>query len=312
MADLHTSAGNGGKMKKYLITLLLFAAVISLIICGSAVSALPTYADYTGGDLIGARIAGRGDIVYDAIDISMDGFSYEGEVFVIENTAYVSLREFACAADNSVVSWDSTTSTAYVKTDSLTMSAQNNSYYITANGRIIWCDYGVFIMNGTMYTPLIPTAQAFGFGYDYSAEDRTNYLTRYTSSIKSADEYYNKDDLYWLAQIINAESGGEPFFGKLAVGNVVMNRVESNSFPETVYGVVFDSNGGVQFTPTVDGAINKPASEESVLAAKICLENIQLSDDILFFLNEQTATSFWIVENCDFVVSIGNHNFYAP
>ena len=114
-----------------------------------------------------------------------------------------------------------------------------------------------------------------------------------------------------MAKIINAESGGEPFLGKIAVGNVILNRDESDEFPESIYSVIFDNKNGVQFTPTVNGAINNEANEESVLAAKICLEDSSLSDDIVYFLNEDLAESKWIVENCRYVMTIGEHDFYA-
>ena len=95
------------------------------------------------------------------------------------------------------------------------------------------------------------------------------------------------------------------------MGNVVLNRVDSEEFPDTIYGVIFDTKNGVQFSPTVDGAINLTAGAESVLAAKLCLEDTRLSDTILYFLNQKMATSFWIVDNCTYVVSIGSHDFYS-
>lgn len=91
----------------------------------------------------------------------------------------------------------------------------------------------------------------------------------------------------------------------------MLNRVDSSDFPSTVYDVIFDKKHGVQFTPTVNGAIEKDPDEDSVAAAKICLEDTRLSDDILYFLNEEIATSFWIVENCTYVMTIGCHDFYT-
>jgi len=83
-------------------------------------------------------------------------------------------------------------------------------------------------------------------------------------------------------------SGAEPFLGKLAVGTVVMNRVDSDEFPSNTVDVIFDKENGVQFTPTANGAIEKDPDEDSIAAAKICLEDVRLSDDILYFLNEFT------------------------
>ena len=74
--------------------------------------------------------------------------------------------------------------------------------------------------------------------------------------------------------------------------------------------MIFDTENGVQFTPTVNGAIGEEAEEESVLAAKISLESPVLDGDVLYFLNESLAESLWIVEHCTFVTVIGRHSFY--
>lgn len=247
------------------------------------------------------------------ITVIADGWEYDGRVFVLNDTAYVSLREFACMADNSVVSWNEETRTAYVDTPSMQLSAKENDYYINANGRILWCEHGIFTLeDGYMYVPLQQIAKAFGFDRDYDESEHTTYLTRMRGSIVSGDEYYDSDELYWLSKIINAEAGGEPFLGKLAVGTVILNRVDSDEFPDSIYDVIFDNKHGVQFTPTMNGAISADAGYDSILAAKITLEDTRLSHNILYFLNEELATSFWIVENCKFVMSIGCHDFYAP
>lgn len=244
-------------------------------------------------------------------ELIVDGFAYEGEVVHVADSAYVALREFSCMADNSVVSWDEDSAEAYVKTDSLELTAAEDEYYIDANGRLLWCENGLFTYDGKMYVPLRQIAQAFGFDTYYNAGEHTTYLTRTSAAITPDDEYYDEEDLYWLSKIIQAESGGEPFLGKVAVGNVVLNRVDSGDFPSTVYDVIFDKKNGVQFTPTVNGAIEKEPGEDSIAAAKICLEDTKLSDEILYFLNEELATSFWIVENCTYVMTIGSHDFYT-
>lgn len=122
---------------------------------------------------------------------------------------------------------------------------------------------------------------------------------------------YDSTDLFWLSRIIYAEAGTEPLDGKLAVGSVVMNRVASESYPDTIYGVIFDRKFGVQFTPAATGSVYKSPDRESVLAAKMCLGGYSVSDDILFFLNEAIATGTWMQDNRDFVMTIGNHDFYS-
>ena len=247
-----------------------------------------------------------------AVNIIVDGWVYDGRILVYKNSAYVSLREFATMADNSVVSWDKSTHTAHVKTDTLELSAREAGYYITANGRVLWCESGIFTLGGSIYVPLRQVAYAFGFDHDYVYAENTTYLTRYRASVMSGEEFYDSDELYWLSKIINAEAGGEPFLGKLAVGTVILNRVDSDEFPSSIYDVIFDRENGVQFSPTTNGAIHSEPNYDSVLAAKLSLENTRISDEILYFLNEELATNFWIVENCRYVMSIGCHDFYAP
>ena len=105
-------------------------------------------------------------------------------------------------------------------------------------------------------------------------------------------------------------SQGEPMEGKIAVGNVVLNRVEHSTFPNTIYGVIFDRRYGVQFTPAANGTIYNTPYYLSVIAAKICLEGETVSDKVIYFLEPSLSTSFWIVENCTFAFEIGCHDFY--
>lgn len=286
-------------MKPNLKTILTSA----LLICTLALS---VHAADTAIDTSGYRMERNG------VNITVDGWDYEGEVYKVNNTAYVGLREFACFADNSVVSWNEDALTATVTTDSLTLSAVENRRSLDANGRILWCEFGVFRIDDALYVPLRQIAQAFGFESVYIGSENRTYLTRHQGAIESGDTYYDEDELHWLSRIIHAESRGEPFLGKLAVGTVILNRVDAPQFPDTIYGVIFDNRNGTQFTPTANGTIYQTPGEDSVMAAKICLEDTRLSDEILYFLNRRIASSFWIVENCRLVMEIGGHSFYAP
>ena len=119
------------------------------------------------------------------------------------------------------------------------------------------------------------------------------------------------DELYWLSRIINAESGTQPMLGKIAVGNVVLNRVRSDDFPDTIYGVIFDRRFGVQFSPTENGTIYNEPSDEAVEAARLCLEGYSLSDEICYFFNPAIAESTWISENRPWIMTVGDHAFYG-
>lgn len=130
-----------------------------------------------------------------------------------------------------------------------------------------------------------------------------------TSSSKTS---YSQDDLYWLARIIEAEAGAEPYNGKVAVGNVILNRVKSNEFPNTIYGVIFEYYGSIpQFSPVADGTIYNTPSEESINAAKDALNGAKPVGNSTYFFNPAKAAGSWIVKNKTYVTRISGHTFYA-
>lgn len=134
------------------------------------------------------------------------------------------------------------------------------------------------------------------------AERRTN---------QPADRGSGRDDVYWLARIIHAEAQGEPFDGKVAVGSVILNRVHSSQFPNTVYGVIFDQqNGYTQFSPVIDGSIYNNPGSDSIRAAEAALSGQRPVGDALYFLNPDKSQSFWITDNRQYMTAIGGHEFY--
>ena len=75
------------------------------------------------------------------------------------------------------------------------------------------------------------------------------------ATVTSPGAAYDAGELYWLSRIICAESGAESMSGQIAVGNVILNRVRSGSFPNTVEGVIFDRKDAVQFEPVSNGRV---------------------------------------------------------
>jgi N-acetylmuramoyl-L-alanine amidase len=118
-------------------------------------------------------------------------------------------------------------------------------------------------------------------------------------------------DLYWLSRIIHAEAEAEPYEGKLAVGNVVLNRVSSKEFPNTVKGVIFEYFQGIpQFSPVAEGTIYNTPSQASVQAAKDALRGAKPVGSCTYFFNPDKSAGKWIVQNKTYVKRIGNHVFY--
>lgn len=234
----------------------------------------------------------------------------DGECVIIDSITYVPLRNFCNLLDSCKFTWNGKTGTATVKTDDLTLTVQNNAMYIIANGRYLYTVGKVMNLNGHMYVPIRPLARAFAEELTWNASARSVELKTVGDKRAISPAAYNSDDLYWLSRIISAESKGEPLQGQIAVGNVVLNRVRSRSYPNTIYGVIFDRKHGTQFSPVSFGTIYNPPSASSVIAAKICLEGYTLSDDILFFMNPRIATNSWISKNRPYAFTIGNHDFY--
>ena len=243
--------------------------------------------------------------------VSINGSAFTGEVEVKNNTTFVGIRKFSTAMKwDANVSYNSATRTLTVKTDKLTLTAKDGASYIVANGRYLFTSTPIYMKNGRMYAPILLMAKAFDAKASWSDATSSFNITRGSGGILSGDKYYREDEVYWLSKIINAEAGGEIMIGKIAVGNVVLNRTRSSAFPNTIYGVIFDTKNGVQFSPVANGTIYKAPNSDSIIAAKICLEGYTISYDILYFVNPKIAPNSWASKNRPYFDTIGNHVFY--
>lgn len=99
------------------------------------------------------------------------------------------------------------------------------------------------------------------------------------------------EDITLLAKAITGEARGEPYLGQVAVGGVILNRVKSPSFPNTIAGVIYQPGA---FTAVSDGQINLPPAESCLKAARDCLNGWDPSYGALYYWNPAKATSKWI------------------
>ena len=90
-----------------------------------------------------------------------------------------------------------------------------------------------------------------------------------------------------------------------------MNRVRSSLYPNSIKEVIFDKKYGVQFSPTEDGSVYLTPTEESIIAAKLCLEGYLTDPDILFFYDPNLSSSTYFRNERTFEFRIGNHEFYS-
>lgn len=118
----------------------------------------------------------------------------------------------------------------------------------------------------------------------------------------------SQSDIELLAQIVHAESKGEPYTGKVAVASVVLNRVVSPGFPDTVEGVVKQKNA---FSCVVNGQINVVPNSDSYNAVKDAIRGIDPTNQALYFYNPKIATCNWMKNvSKKNVKSIGQHVFF--
>ena len=246
-----------------------------------------------------------------SVGVHIDGARFDGGVAVKDATTFVGIRSFARSMDkNASVKYNYSTRTLTVSTSKLYLTATDGQNYIVANGRYLYTESPVYMRSGTMYAPVLLMAKAFGAKIRWDNPTSSFYITRGTGGIVSGEQFYKDDQVYWLSRIINAESGGEPLRGKIAVGNVILNRTRHSYFPNTIYGVIFDRKNGVQFSPTTNGTIYKTPNAQSIIAAKICLEGYSVNDKILYFVNPRLVPNCWVCKNRPLFAKIGNHAFY--
>ena len=123
--------------------------------------------------------------------------------------------------------------------------------------------------------------------------------------IYGADDSNNSSDYSLLARIISAEARGEPYMGQVAVGAVVLNRVEHPSFPDTLSGVVYQKGA---FSCLYDGQFNEPISESAYKAATDAINGLDPSGGAIYYYNPKKSTNKWIFSR-PIITTIGSHRF---
>ena len=123
------------------------------------------------------------------------------------------------------------------------------------------------------------------------------------SSVGSASD----GDVYLLARLISAEARGEPYVGQVAVGAVVLNRIDHPSFPNSLSGVIYQKGA---FTCIDDGPFNQPISDSAYRAAREALGGSDPTGGAIYYFNPATATSKWIWSRPQ-MLTIGSHIFCA-
>ncbi|MCL6516645.1 LysM peptidoglycan-binding domain-containing protein [Alicyclobacillus sp.] len=132
-----------------------------------------------------------------------------------------------------------------------------------------------------------------------------------TSSNEANSKLATSDNLYWMAHIIHAEAGGEPLNAKIAVGDVVLHRMQDPAYPDTVKGVVFQVvDGHYQFEPVMNGYIYTTPDAESIQAAEAVLRDGRdlVPGAMVFYNPAQTPAGSWVWTR-PVITRLGHLNF---
>jgi N-acetylmuramoyl-L-alanine amidase len=144
-----------------------------------------------------------------------------------------------------------------------------------------------------------------GLSVDGIAGTQTLKAMGITSSSSSSSSSNNSSNVNLLARVVYGEARGEPYTGQVAVAAVVLNRVKSSKFPNSISGVVYQSGA---FDAVADGQINMTPDTTAKKAAQDALNGWDPSYGAIYYFNPSTATNKWIWSR-PMTVTIGKHRF---
>ena len=147
--------------------------------------------------------------------------------------------------------------------------------------------------------------QKNGLTVDGIAGTQTLTAMGITSSSSGGSSTNNSSNVNLLARVIYGEARGEPYSGQVAVGAVILNRVKSSQFPNTIAGVVYQSGA---FDAVEDGQVNLNPDSTAKKAAQDALNGWDPSYGAIYYFNPNTATNKWIWSR-PLTVTIGKHRF---
>lgn len=235
------------------------------------------------------------------VPVQVDGTVLAAPARLEAGVTYVPLRTLLDTLGGWTVSWDSGQQAAVAVSGSSRLTASPSADTVRVDGETRAGK--VYVENGRTYVPLRLAVNLLGGRAVWDP-----YLGG--AAVTSARAAHDAVDLYWLSRIISAESRGESLTGQIAVGNVVLNRVEDGNFPGTIPAVIFDRVDGVQFEPVSNGTVYIAPTAQSVEAAKLALAGKDVVGAALYFYAPALSQGTWINANRTYLTTIGCHRFY--
>ena len=239
-----------------------------------------------------------------SVPVQIDGNPIAVSAYVERGVTYVPLRALLNTMGAWDVWWDEATGRAAAASDDTHLWADPAADTVTVDEKTV--RGRVTVENGTTYVPLRLVGEALGCQVEWDP-----YLGG--AAVTSPGAAYDAGELYWLSRIICAESGAESMSGQIAVGNVILNRVESSQYPDTVEGVVFDTKYGVQFQPVSNGRINSvKVTAETIRCVDRALDGEDYSNGALYFMNRKASgrKAGWFDSRLTYLFAHGGHEFF--
>lgn len=235
------------------------------------------------------------------VPVQVDGQPLVGTAYLEDGVTYVPLRYLLDALGSWDTNWDSQKQAAVAVSGSSRLTASPAENTVTVDETTL--SGQVTVVSGRTYVPLRLVTEALGGTAEWDP-----YLGG--AAVTSAGADHDAADLYWLSRIISAESGGEPLMGQIAVGNVVLNRVASKEFPDTIPAVIFDRVDAVQFEPVENGTVYRTPTAQAVEAAQRVLDGENVIGAAMYFYAPALSQGVWINANRTYSQTIGCHRFY--
>lgn len=243
-------------------------------------------------------------IVMNGVELKLDFYAR-----AVKGVTYVAVKDFFEAMNCQVRVDDAAKKVFVSKGLELEAVFAYNDRLARANSRCWYMDQPCTLIDGVPVIPVRAAAKIFSCTVVWDGARRA-VLLEGGKVLEAGKTYYDQEELLWLARIIYHEAGNQIMDGKVAVGNVVLNRKASAIFPGTVHDVIYDTRNGIQFITKSNTKIFREPPEACFVAAKLALEGYVTAPDCLFFTATWRAPTCWAQRHRKVYATIGDHVFY--
>ena len=226
--------------------------------------------------------------VFVSVQINEDYLETSKPNILIKDKTYIIAKDFINAINEEII-WDGKKRDVIINFENDKLVFNVDTKKVLLNKKILSSDIKPIIREDRTYIPLRYISEFFGFKVKWEQNSYNVVLEKENLKINKEfinESHYTKKDIKWLSKIVDVESDYASMPMKLAIANVVLNRVKSSRFPDSIKDVIFQVDVHVQFPPAhKEGFKNINPSLKSIIAAKNALEGKNNISKCLFFNN---------------------------